>query len=187
MGPLSPVRLGLSRRNSGEISFRKIPETLSDLFQEFPLRAWLGPPTPFNSRHLKAPEHYQNSLPPQYGSGRFFFLEVVLEGPLRAGHGIPSSIGVFLNFFPAYYGATSIASTLADAHLRRTPRQNPPAPARAVEVHARQYANELPAQGCVSPLRDLLFSQAKGTTEPETYQCLKISELQTHPNLHSPA
>ena len=51
------------RKNSG-----KTPETLSELFLEFPSRV----PRPCNSRHLKAPEHFQNSLPPRYGWGRFF-------------------------------------------------------------------------------------------------------------------
>ena len=45
--------------NSGET-----PETLSELFLEFPSRVRLGSPKPYNSRHLKAPEHFQNTLPP---------------------------------------------------------------------------------------------------------------------------
>ena len=55
----------------------------------------LGSPRPYNSRHLRRPEHFQNSLPPQYGYGwgRFFFQKWFRRGPLRAGHGIPSSAG----------------------------------------------------------------------------------------------
>ena len=47
------------RKNSG-----KTPETLSERFLEFPSRVRLGPPKLYNSMHLKAPEHFQNSLPP---------------------------------------------------------------------------------------------------------------------------
>ena len=83
-----PVRLGLSGRNSG-----KTPETLSERFLEFPSRVRLGCPKPYNSRHLRLPEHFQNSLPPQYGWGRLFFQNWFQRGPLRAGHGIPSSTG----------------------------------------------------------------------------------------------
>ena len=54
-------RLGLSGRTSG-----KTPETLSELFLEVRSRVRLGSPKPCNSRqwNLKAPEHFQNSLPP---------------------------------------------------------------------------------------------------------------------------
>ena len=78
-----PVRLG---RNSGRIP-EKNPETLSEL--EY---GW-DPPKPYNSRHLRLPEHFQNSLPPQYGWGRLFFQKWFRRGPLRAGRGIPSSTG----------------------------------------------------------------------------------------------
>ena len=61
------------RKNSG-----KTPETLSELFLEFPSRVQLGSPKPYNSRHLKAPELFQ----------KWFRGE-----PLRADHGIPSSTG----------------------------------------------------------------------------------------------
>ena len=50
------------RKNSG-----KTPETLSERFLEFPSRVRLGCPKPYNSRHLRLPERFQNSLPPQYG------------------------------------------------------------------------------------------------------------------------
>ena len=89
---IPPVRLGLSgrkfRKNSG-----KTPETLSERFLEFPLRVRLGCPKPYHSRHLRLPERFQNSLPPQYGWGRLFFQNRFRRGPLRAGHGIPSSTG----------------------------------------------------------------------------------------------
>ena len=44
-----PVRSGLSG---------KTPETLSELFLEFPSRVRLGPLQPYNSRHLNPPEHF---------------------------------------------------------------------------------------------------------------------------------
>ena len=74
------------RKNSG-----KTPETLSKRFLEFPSRVRLGCPKPYSSRHLRLPKHFQNSLPPQYGWGRLFFQNWFRRGPLRAGHGIPSS------------------------------------------------------------------------------------------------
>ena len=82
-----PVRLGLSGRNSG-----KTPEALSERFLEFPSRVRLGSPKPYNSRHLKPPEHLQNSLPsPKYGWGRLFLQKCFRRGPLRAGHWTASS------------------------------------------------------------------------------------------------
>ena len=57
---------------------RKTPETLSERFLEFPSRVRLGSPKPYNSRHLKAPEHFQNSLPP-VRLGTRLFSEVVPE------------------------------------------------------------------------------------------------------------
>ena len=52
---IPPVRLGLSGRNSGKTLERPL---------EIPWRVLLGSPKPYNSRHLKAPEHFQNCLPP---------------------------------------------------------------------------------------------------------------------------
>ena len=49
------------------------PHTLSELFLEFPLRVRLGSPKPYNSKHLKPPKHFRNSLPPvQLGTPLFF-------------------------------------------------------------------------------------------------------------------
>ena len=71
--------------------FQKDPENALRVFLEFPSRVRLGCPKPPNLRHSKPPEHFQHSLPLQYGSGRFFFRKWFRRGPLRAGHGIPSS------------------------------------------------------------------------------------------------
>ena len=65
------------RKNSG-----KTPETLSELFLEFPSRAQLGSP--------KGSRAFREFSPPQpYTS----FSEVVPERASQAGHGIPSSTG----------------------------------------------------------------------------------------------
>ena len=81
------------RKNSG-----KTPETLSERFLEFPSRVRLGCPKPYNSRHLRLPERFQNSLPPQYGWGRFFFQNWSRRGPLRAGvMEFPAVLGAFLS------------------------------------------------------------------------------------------
>ena len=58
---IHPVRLGLSGRNSGKCPERP-PETLSEVFQEFPSRVRLASPKPYHSRHLKPPERFQNCL-----------------------------------------------------------------------------------------------------------------------------
>ena len=76
------------RKNSG-----KTLETLSERFLEFPSRVRLGCPKPYNSRHLRLPEHFQNSLPPSTARDASFFQKWFRRGPLRTGHGIPSSTG----------------------------------------------------------------------------------------------
>ena len=76
------------RKNSG-----KTPETLSERLLEFPSRVRLGCPKPYNSRHLRLRERFPEFSPPQYGWGRLFFQNWFRRGPLRAGHGIPSSTG----------------------------------------------------------------------------------------------
>ena len=78
------------RKNSG-----KTPETLSERFLEFPSRVRLGCPKPYNSRHLRLPERFQNSLPSSSAGDASFFQKWFRRGPLRAGHGIPSSTGWF--------------------------------------------------------------------------------------------
>ena len=77
-GPYPQYGWHFPGRNSVKIPERP-PETLSERFLEFPSRVRLGCPKPYNSRHWRLPEHFQNSLPIQYGWGRFFFSEVVPE------------------------------------------------------------------------------------------------------------
>ena len=77
--PIPPVRLGHSGRNSGRIP-DLLPETLSERFLEFPLRVRLGSPKPYNSRHMRFPEHFQNSLPPSAAGDASFFRSGSGEG-----------------------------------------------------------------------------------------------------------
>ena len=56
------------RKNSG-----KTPETLWEHFLEFPSRVRLGCPKPYNLRHLRLPERFQNSLPPSTAGDASFF------------------------------------------------------------------------------------------------------------------
>ena len=63
------------RKNSG-----KTPETLSECFLEFPSRVRLGSPKPYNSRHLRLPEHFLNSLPPSTAGDASFFRSGSGEG-----------------------------------------------------------------------------------------------------------
>ena len=94
---IPPVRLGLSRRNSGK--FHGKSETLSECFLEPPSRVRLGSPKPYNSRHLRRPEHFQSSLPLSTAGDASFCQKRFRTGPLRAGHGIPSSTEGTLDIF----------------------------------------------------------------------------------------
>ena len=69
----------------------EIPETFRK--REFPSRVRLGSSKPYNSRHLKLPEHFQESriVSPQCSWGCLFLQKWFRRPPLRAGHGIPSS------------------------------------------------------------------------------------------------
>ena len=76
--------------------FGKTPETLSELFLEFPSRVRLGFPKPYNSRHLKAPEHFQNSLPPSTAGDASFFRSGSGEGLSELVMEFPAVLGAFL-------------------------------------------------------------------------------------------
>ena len=86
-----PVRLGLSGRNSG-----KTPETLSERFLEFPSRVRLGCPKPYNSRHLRLPERFQNYLPPSTAGDASFFRIGSGEGLSEPVMEFPAVLGVSL-------------------------------------------------------------------------------------------
>ena len=73
------------RKNSG-----KTPETLSEFCLNLPSRVRLGSPNPYHSSHCRAVPEFS---PPSTAADVFFFHEWFRRGPLRAGHGIPSSTG----------------------------------------------------------------------------------------------
>ena len=81
------------RKNSG-----KTPETLSERFLEFPSRVRLGCPKPYNSRHLRLPEHFQNYLPPSTAGGASFFRIGSGEGLSEPVMEFPAVLGVYLKF-----------------------------------------------------------------------------------------
>ena len=89
------------RGNSG-----KTPKTLSERFLEFPSRVRLGCPKPYNSRHLRLPEHFQNSLPPSTAGDASFF---------RSGSGEGLSEPVME--FPAVLGASLTILGVVSPHL----------------------------------------------------------------------
>ena len=88
-----PVRLGLSGGNSGKTPERP-RETLSERFLEFPSRVRLGCPKPCNLRHFKAPEHFQNSLPPSTAGDASFFRSGSGEGLSEPVMEFPAVLGV---------------------------------------------------------------------------------------------
>ena len=79
------------RKNSG-----KTPETLSERFLEFPSRVRLGCPKPYNSRHLRLPECFQNSLPPSTAGDASFFRIGSREGLSELVMEFPAVLGVLL-------------------------------------------------------------------------------------------
>ena len=58
----TPGTAATFRKKFGKFS-GKTPETLSERFLAFPSRVRLGDPKRYNSRHLRLPEHFPNSLP----------------------------------------------------------------------------------------------------------------------------
>ena len=83
------------RKNSG-----KTPETLSERFLEFPSRVRLGCPKPYNSRHLRLPEHFQNSLPPSTAGDASFFRSGSGKGLSEPAMEFPAALGVSLSLHP---------------------------------------------------------------------------------------
>ena len=72
------------------LGFTRNLETLSERFLEFPSRVRLGRPNPI-IQGIWSFQSISRILSPQYGWGRLFFQKWFRRGPLRAGHGIPSS------------------------------------------------------------------------------------------------
>ena len=71
-------------------------EHLGERFLQFPSRVRLGCPKPYNSRHLKAPEHFQNSLPPSTAGDASFFRSGSGEGLSEPVMQFPAVLGVYL-------------------------------------------------------------------------------------------
>ena len=82
------------RKNSG-----KTPETLSERFLEFLSRVRLGCPKPYNSRHLRLPERFQNSLPSSTAGDASFFRIGSGEGLSEPVMEFPAVLGVLLITF----------------------------------------------------------------------------------------
>ena len=81
------------RKDSG-----KTPETLSERFLQFPSRVRLGCPKPYNSRHLRLPERFQNSLPAGTAGDASFFRIGSGEGLSELVMEFPAVLGAFLRF-----------------------------------------------------------------------------------------
>ena len=81
------------QKNSG-----KTPETLSERFLEFPSRVRLGCAKPYNSRHLRLPEHFQNSLPPSTAGDASLFRSGSGEGLSEPVMEFPAVLGASLTF-----------------------------------------------------------------------------------------
>ena len=78
-----------------QINSGKTPETLSERFLEFPSRVRLGCPKPYNSRHLRLPEHFQNSLPLSTAGDASFFRSASGEGLSEPVMEFPAVLGAF--------------------------------------------------------------------------------------------
>ena len=87
------------RKNSGKTS-----ETLSEPFLEFRLRVRLESPKPYNSRHLRLPELFQNYLPLSTAGDACFLSE-----PLFRGEGLSELV---MEFWVHVYGVVRQHSVL---------------------------------------------------------------------------
>ena len=86
---IPPIWLALSGRNSRKIPERPWKRSQSVSWNSHREYGW-DPPNPI-IQGISGFQHFQTSLLPQYGWGRLFFQKWFRRGPLRAGHGIPSS------------------------------------------------------------------------------------------------
>ena len=93
--PDTPSTAGTFRKKFRKIS-GKTPETLSERFLEFLSRVRLGCPKPYNSRHLRLPEHFQNCRPPSAAGGASFFRSGSGERLPEPVMEFPAVLGVFL-------------------------------------------------------------------------------------------
>ena len=89
---IPPIRLGFSKGNSGNT-----PQTLSELYLEFLSRVQLGTAKPSNSRRLKPPEPFQNSVPLSTAGGASFFRSGSGDGLSELVMELPAVLRAFLN------------------------------------------------------------------------------------------
>ena len=75
---------------------RKDPGNALRSFPGIPSRVRLGSLKPYNSRHLRLPEHFQNSLPPSTAGDASFFRFGSGEGLSELVMEFPAVLGVFL-------------------------------------------------------------------------------------------
>ena len=93
------LRLGLSRRDSE--NFRKDPGNALRAFPGIPLESTAGiAPKPFRLRHLRLPEHFQNSLPLSTAGDASFFRSGSGQGLSELVMEFPAVLGVFLKLTP---------------------------------------------------------------------------------------
>ena len=71
--------------------FRKDPGNALRVFPGIPVESTAGLPQTLQLKVFEASRAFSEFSPPQYGWGRFFFQKWFRRGPLRAGHGLPSS------------------------------------------------------------------------------------------------
>ena len=76
--------------------FRKDPGNALRAFPGIRLKSTAGIPKPYNSRHLRLPEHFQNSLPPSTAGDASFFRIGSGEGLSEPLMEFPAVLGVFL-------------------------------------------------------------------------------------------
>ena len=79
--PQPPVRLGLSRKNSGK--FQKDPRSALRAFPGIPLESLAGIPQTQQFKAFEASRAFPEFSSPQYGWGRLFFQNWFLRGPLQ--------------------------------------------------------------------------------------------------------
>ena len=87
----TPSTAGTSGRNSGKIPERPWKRSQSVSWNSPREYGWDPPNTIIQG--IWRLQSISRILSPQYGWGRFFFQKWFRRGPLRAGHGIPSSTG----------------------------------------------------------------------------------------------
>ena len=75
--PTQLFKLWLSASERGSFGKGVLSE---ERFLELPSRVWLGSPKPYNSRHSRLPEHFQNSLPLSTAEDTSFFRDDLGEG-----------------------------------------------------------------------------------------------------------